>query len=151
MVAGTGVTVAISVAFAGDVIPYVRMTRRSKRVNPRAMAYNTNQLEIKARFKEQLIEKGHRTDAFPIFAAGVPLHAHIIIHRSEALHKRDLDNQVKAILDAAEDIIFANDLWIDRITAERSLAAQDRAELVVLRPVAEREEPKPPKTGVEKR
>jgi Holliday junction resolvase RusA-like endonuclease len=37
------------------------------------------------------------------------------------LHGFDLDNVVKAVADAMQDIVIPNDLWIDEIRASREL------------------------------
>ena len=123
---------AVSVVFSGTIKPYVRMTRRGKFVQPKALAYQASQDELKARFKEQLIEKGYRSENFPIFKNKQPLRAHVNVCVSKDLHTKDLDNQLKAVLDAAQGLLFENDLWIDTITAERSLASEDLVELVLL-------------------
>jgi len=51
---------------------------------------------------------------------------------ARVVRQKRLDNQVKAILDAAQGLVFENDLWIDSISAERRLGSQTRAQVVVL-------------------
>jgi Holliday junction resolvase RusA-like endonuclease len=122
---------AVSVTYSGPFVPYVRMTQRGKFVVPRALEYQGSQAEIKARFKEQLIRKGHRAEDLPIFKNGQPIRALLLVSMSAGLHKQDLDNQTKAILDAAQGLLFENDLWIDAISVERSLGKTDEFELIV--------------------
>lgn len=127
-------TNAVSIIFSGAFQPYTRMTRRGKWVQPDALAYQASQAELAARIKEQLIAKGHRSEDLPVFKNRTPLIAHIIISVTKDLHTKDLDNQIKALLDSAQGLIFQNDLWIDGLTAERSLGGEDLAELVVVAP-----------------
>ncbi len=133
---------AVSILLTEPIHPYVRMTRGGKWmaykrkgdkviINP-AQQYIANQELLKRRIKEQLQEKGHRIEDLPIFKNRQPLRAHITFIVSKDLHRKDLDNLIKAILDAAQGLIFENDLWIDTITAERSLGQEDLAELVLL-------------------
>lgn len=138
----TTIPKAVSVVLSGAVKPYVRMTRRGKWmaykrkgdkliINP-AQQYIANQELLKRSIKEQLVEKGYRTDQLPIFKNKQPLRCHIILIVRKDLHRKDLDNQIKALLDSAQGLIFENDLWIDTITAERSLGQEDLVELVLL-------------------
>lgn len=49
-----------------------------------------------------------------------PLHVYItILTDGPPPHTCDLDNQVKAILDAAKGIMLEDDCWVDRLVAER--------------------------------
>ena len=128
---------AVSVLLTEPIVPYVRMTRRGKwmefdrKGNPsKAQRYIVNQEILKTRIKEQLKLKGHAE--LPIFRNKQPLRCHITLLVHKDLHRKDLDNQIKALLDAAQGLIFENDLWIDTITAERSLSAEDLCELVLV-------------------
>lgn len=123
---------AIGVRLTGYIKPYVRMTRRGKWVSKHAQEYQDSQAALKHQILEQLQEKGYRTDQMPVFPGGRPLRAMLIICTTAGLHKKDLDNQVKALLDAAQGLLFANDLWIDSISAERSLGSEELAELFIV-------------------
>ncbi len=133
---------AVSVVLSGEVVPYVRMTRRGlhrayivkngKPVRNPAQRYLASQDDLKYAIKQQLLAKGHQADALPLFKNGQPIQVMLTVCVSRRLHTKDLDNQVKAILDAAQGLIFENDLWIDRISAERSLGEEDLVELVVV-------------------
>lgn len=140
-------TTAVGVILTGEIKPYVRMTRRGKWVKPDAIAYQASQDALKYQIREQLQEKGHRTDDFPIFKNQQPLRAMLTICVSRNLHAKDLDNQIKAILDAAQGLIFENDLWVDSISAERSLGSENLTELVLVAATSNSK----PQNGVEKR
>ena len=107
---------AYNFTLKGYIVPAVRMTQRSK-WSPRAKRYLTSQTKIGWRLKLQM-----RENDWEMLPESTPLWASIIIHRAGGLHTCDLDNQVKAILDAAQGIVFKNDLWIDDIKAQRMLS-----------------------------
>lgn len=105
-----------SFTLTGHIVPYVRMTRRGKWVNESAKLYLASQEALawqmkQAMSKNELLMLPERT----------PLQVSILITVSKRLHCSDLDNQVKAVLDAAQGVVFKNDLWIDKINARRSL------------------------------
>ena len=100
----------------GYIVPAVRMTQRSK-WSPRAKRYHTSQERIGYQLKHQM-----RDNEWEMLPESTPLQCVIRIHRRSGLHTNDLDNQEKAILDAAQKIVFKNDLWIDKCTKERMLS-----------------------------
>jgi len=99
----------------GKIKPYVRMTQRSKWVRgSQAQEYLASKTAIGMQLKNQ---KRHNGDG--MFPRQTPLAAYITIWEPRGFHNKDLDNQIKAILDSAQGIVFPDDRWIDRITAER--------------------------------
>jgi Holliday junction resolvase RusA-like endonuclease len=100
--------------YLGHVKPYVRMTKNGKWVDPQAQQYIANQTEIKYSLKGQMT--GEIFDKVPICISGA------IFSKSR---KGDLDNIVKAVLDAMQGIVFTNDLWIDRIVFTRKFEKFD--------------------------
>ena len=100
----------------GKLKPYVRMTRRGKWVSPEAQEYLASTFKIVWQFKEQMAMYDYE-----MWPAQTPLAVNIHIEMASALHRSDLDNQVKAILDAAQGIVFLNDCWIDKIVATRGI------------------------------
>lgn len=119
----------------GKPKPYVRMTQRGKWVKPEAQAY----LASKADFAEQMREKMRRRGRGP-FPRRVPLHVDIAFYYANgADHKRDLDNEVKAILDAGNGVVWADDCWIDGINTWRgkSDSGENRVVLTVVAMVRE--------------
>ena len=107
----------------GKFKPYVRMTRRGKFAAPQALEYLASQNALAWQFKEQM--RGE-----PMLQQ-VPLYVRITIGMSCGVHKCDLDNQVKAILDAAQGIVFKNDCWIDMLEASRGLGDNDHTWVTV--------------------
>lgn len=110
----------------GKIKPYVRMTRRSKWVNKEAIAYNSNQVELKARLQAAMSAAGY--DPIP---ARTPFAVHILITMPGRLHCQDLDNQIKAVLDACQHVVFPDDRWMDNITADRVLGDKHQVELFI--------------------
>lgn len=107
-------------SYQGAFQPYTRMTRRGKFADPAAQEYLDSQMRLSLSFKAQMARAGY--DMLP---AQTPLAASVVITRSGRLHTRDLDNEVKAVLDALQHLAFPNDCWIDQITVSRSLGAED--------------------------
>lgn len=109
----------IQIAEEIEIHPYVRMTQRSKWINKYAIAYMNNQ----KLFKETLIYSMNRYIQNPV-PRHTPFQIKIHITQTRALHRCDLDNQIKAILDGCQGILFPNDFWCDSIQATRSQSAQ---------------------------
>ena len=109
------------------VKPYVRMTRRGKYVNPKAQAYLTSKSELSWKIKNILQNPGYE-----MMPARTPLRVTIYLYvPSEPGHRCDLDNQVKAILDACNGIAFPDDRWVDAIEAERRIGVDPRLILYI--------------------
>lgn len=104
----------------GKFKPYVRMTQRGKWVNPQAQEYLSSKAGIGLQLKAQMNRAG-----WEMLPAKTPLTVHILIYHENGFHNRDLDNEIKALLDAAQGIAFHNDCWIDAITARRVEHHQD--------------------------
>ena len=98
----------------GRIKPYVRMTQRSKWRDPQAREYLACKLAVGLQFKTQM-----RDQELAMLPGQTPLQVSIIIWEGGGFHNKDLDNQVKSILDAAQGIVFPDDRWVDRIVAER--------------------------------
>jgi Holliday junction resolvase RusA-like endonuclease len=88
------------------------MTRRGKFVNKEAKESLTSQEAMSWQIKSQR----NGSDMLP---ARTPLRATLIVEQPRGLHKFDLDNLLKATIDAAQGIAFENDLWIDELHAIR--------------------------------
>lgn len=122
------------------MIPYVRMTRYGKYVSPRAQRYLASQAQLKeqmvAKVKE-LASKGQtlysdminaRVDGKDIqveIMVPIPpkepfnLELNFFFHPDKAMHYCDLDNLVKAIMDAGNKVLFTDDRWCDGFVANR--------------------------------
>jgi len=103
----------LTFALSGPFKPYVRMTQRGKWVKPAAQEYLSSKAALALQFRQQM--------AGEMIERGSPLSASIEIEHAQRFNHRDLDNEVKAILDAAQGVVFENDCWIDQITAWRWL------------------------------
>ena len=104
----------------GEIKPYVRMTRRGKWSSPQAQEYLASKAAIQMQLKAQMAGRE------PL--GREPLSVRLWIRVSERLHTKDLDNQIKAILDACNGIVWADDRWVDAIHAQRYLLDLERAE-----------------------
>lgn len=96
----------------GPVVPYVRMTRRGKFVKASAKRYLASQESMQWQFVAEMDRNGWEK-----FPAGQPLHVTIAVRYID--RRSDLDNVVKAILDAANGIVWEDDRWVDSISAWR--------------------------------
>jgi len=102
----------------GEIKPYVRMTRRGKWGSPQAQEYLSSKAAIQMQLRAQIQTRTDTEDHFPVFGRE-PLRVRLWIRVSERLHTKDLDNQIKAVLDACNGIVWADDRWIDDISAVR--------------------------------
>lgn len=93
--------------------PYTRMTQRSKWVNPQAQEYLASKMVLGLQFSQQMA-----LNEWEMLPGQTPLAVDIDIVSRDG-HRCDLDNQVKGLLDAAQNIVFLDDRWIDQITARR--------------------------------
>ena len=108
--------------------PYVRMTQKGKWVKPEAQMYLASKGTLSSKIKEQMNLLGK--DMLP---AGIPLKVVIRLYApTNPGHKCDLDNQVKAILDACNKIAFPDDRWVDQIDAQRYFGDECRLRLIIM-------------------
>jgi Holliday junction resolvase RusA-like endonuclease len=107
----------------GQIVPYVRMTRRGKFVRPRAKRYLASKDRIGWQLKVQMQNCAmlpERTSLRAILSFELP-----------APHRCDIDNQIKAVLDAAQGIVYRDDRWIDAVTAVRCKSERHHTRLWV--------------------
>jgi len=102
------------------------MTQRSKFTDPQAKEYLACKLAVGMQFKHQM--HGHDLEMLP---GQTPLSVTITIWEGGGFHNKDLDNQIKSLLDAAQGIVFPDDRWVDRIIAERRRGEGYAAEVMV--------------------
>ncbi len=91
------------------IVPYVRMTRKGKFVDPRAQRYLASKAEMAYSFKTAM-----GREEFDMIPARTPFEVSITLMHT-AGHKADLDNILKAILDAGNGIIYPDDRWCNEI------------------------------------
>jgi Holliday junction resolvase RusA-like endonuclease len=103
------------------IIPYVRMTRNGKWVDKRAQEYLSNKDWLIRQMKDQ--EVGTLAEKTPLAVS--------ILIETPTPYKGDLDNIVKAILDAAQHVVFRNDCWISEIYARRVKTKHYQAKVII--------------------
>lgn len=105
----------------GRIKPAVRMTRKGKWVDPEALEYLASQQAIAWQFREQCPE---------MLPARTPLVVTIEIETPKPF-TGDIDNQIKAVIDSAQGIVFKNDCWISEIHACRRRAKEYKAKVSI--------------------
>jgi len=95
--------------------PYVRMTKRGKYVDPQALQYLASKDELAFHIKS-----GMRRSGCDMLPKKTPLRVLILVTVPASQgHRADLDNIVKAVLDAGNGIAYPDDRWVDEIKAVR--------------------------------
>ncbi len=108
----------------GRIKPYVRMTQRGKWVKPQAIEYQASKSALQYQLSAQMAQ--HGWDTLP---GQTPLAMHLVLGYRR--HSQDLDNIIKAVADAANGVVYPDDRWIDRITAERIGGPRDDEQTVL--------------------
>ncbi len=98
----------------GKIKPYVRMTQRSKYCDPQAIEYLASQEEVGWVLRMQM-----STNGWDLLPLGGPISVSVVFTFPGAWHNADLDNQIKAVLDAAKGIVWHDDRWIDSLYGAR--------------------------------
>lgn len=101
---------------SGTVKPYVRMTQRGKWCRPEAREYLASKASLAAQMWLAMSRNG-----WTILPRRTPLRCYLMLSNDKVSHRCDLDNIVKAMLDAAQGVVFPNDCWIDSIWASRNI------------------------------
>jgi len=97
---------------SGKFKPYVRMTQRGKFVKPQAIEYLDSKARLGFEFKAQMHKNG-----WEMLPGQTPIRVHGYI--GPAMHNRDLDNEIKAIFDAMQGVVFPDDRWVDEVSFTR--------------------------------
>lgn len=98
-----------------DVMPYVRMTQKGK-WKPQAQKYLASQGQLRLLLQNQM---QHGLQPIP---DKTPFYLRVVFYEPVIRHNRDVDNMVKAVLDAAQGICFVNDMWCDDEHGRRETA-----------------------------
>lgn len=106
----------IKMSLPGVIKPYVRMTQRSQYANPQAREYIASRNRLRDDMRTLMIVNRWQT-----IPRGVPMAVSVVV--GWLRHNQDLDNIVKAVLDAANGVVYEDDCWIDMIIAERATVA----------------------------
>lgn len=102
-----------------ELIPYVRMTRRSMHVNKYAKAYVAQQKELRDGIGQILAGQGLESYDGLYIPNKTPFMLLLQIETLKRIHRCDLDNMVKSSLDLCQGIVFANDSYCDAIISSR--------------------------------
>ena len=98
-----------------EIVPYVRMTQRGKYVKRDAQRYLASQEALALQLKNFMQNNG-----FNMIPKGNPIRVTMTYYApTNPGHGADLDNQLKAILDACKGIVFEDDRWVDSINIQR--------------------------------
>ena len=110
-----------------SIKPYVRMTKRGKWVKPQAKEYLASKSNLQWKIKEAMQEHGYRMmpEKEPLYVSAI-----VLVHTSQG-HRADLDNILKAILDACNGIVYPDDRWIDSIDIDRKIGDNEYLGLLV--------------------
>lgn len=106
------------IQISGPFKPYVRMTQRGKWTSQAAQEYLSSKMAMQLQLKAEMVDR-------PMLPGQTPLRVLITITHAGGFHHRDLDNEVKAILDAMQGIVFPDDRWIDILWVYRRKGDQD--------------------------
>lgn len=111
----------------GEIMPYVRTRRGGYRLDKYAARYKSQEASLK-----WLMQNAMQRSIEPMLPGQTSLEVIINIHK-KPLHHCDLDNLVKALLDAANKVVYPDDAWIDYIRAGRTLAEGDQYAIFEIR------------------
>ena len=99
----------------GKIVPYTRMTQKSKYVNKQAKRYLEWKDDFGWQIKQIMLDNNWEMIPHPI-----PLHLRVIYQiPGSRVTRFDLSNLVKGIEDAIQGIVFENDSAVEQITARR--------------------------------
>ena len=101
----------------GKIQPYTRTTQKQKFVDERYQRYRASQHGIRLQLRAQM-----RREGWEMLPERTPLDVCLWFYPAD--HRCDLDNLVKAVLDAAQGIVFKDDRWVDSICAVRGTGEQ---------------------------
>ena len=116
------------------VVPYVRMTQKSKFVDPSAIRYMDSQKELKL----LMSIANHNREYYQDWLVPEKVQFCLLVtFYVNNLHKCDLDNLVKAVLDAGQGILYKNDSWCDFIWASRHKIDHEPYFNLIIKPLEE--------------
>lgn len=91
--------------YADKIKPYVRMTQKGKWMDPQAREYLASKGQLASAFRFQMLR--YVWDPLPAKTPfAISLH-----YQAPNIFQFDLDNILKAVMDAANGIIFPDDRW----------------------------------------
>lgn len=117
----------IYLSLAGfELQPYVRMTRKSMHVDKYALRYLSNQSDLRSLMQTQLEQSERVIFGEYYIPENTPFQLVMLVNSMNPNHHCDLDNLVKAVLDASSGLIFKDDRYCDLIVARRYFNVYDQ-------------------------
>lgn len=113
--------------YTEKVTPYVRMTQRGKFVKANAQEYLLSKYALALSLKNQMQIK--EINSLP----GQTPFAIVLNYTAPNVYQFDLDNLVKAVLDAAQGVVFPDDRWCQSISASKARGRDYQLNLTVQR------------------
>lgn len=113
---------ALTFCVSGKIKPYVRMTQGDQ-WKDQAQEYFASQAALGWQMREQM-------EGRAMLPGGTPLVLYLHLVETQ-VHNHDLDNTVKAVLDAAKGIAIQDDRWVDKITVSRVRGDTPRASIIL--------------------
>lgn len=104
--------------YEGEIVPYVRMTQRGKFVKPDAQRYLASKDALGWFMRETMVKWGPER-----LQDKTPFKLTMNLCRPDVF-RFDLDNAVKAVLDAAQGIMFADDRYCVIVEAMKASGEQ---------------------------
>ncbi len=102
--------------YTDKIKPYVRMTQKGKWVDPQAREYLASKGQLASALRFQMLR--YVWDPIPAKTPfAISLH-----YQAPNIFQFDLDNVLKAVMDAANGLIFPDDRWcveVRRLTKQR--------------------------------
>jgi crossover junction endodeoxyribonuclease RusA len=114
------------------VVPYTRMTQRGKFVKPDALRYLASQKELKFLMSVANHNKEYYLDYYVPEKCQFSL---VVAFYVNSMHHCDLDNMIKAVLDAGQGILYKDDRYCDAITATREKVEHEPHVRLIISPL----------------
>ena len=110
----------------GEIIPYVRTTRKAASFNERNLRYANSLGGIRVQVNNQMAlrnyEKIPDRTSFIVYA---------LFQSKSRLWTFDVDNKLKAIVDALQGHVFRSDLWLRETWGRKELGTDDMTAIVL--------------------
>lgn len=136
---GWGSRAVIRVTFTAPLraVPFARMTEKQRRLvaatphQDTPLAHIRRYLQFKHDLAAYALQARLCAGNPPIIPKGHDFHLRIAFEHAEPTFKPDLSNCVKAVEDAMQGVLYANDQGVRTITASRQRSS-DRSDRIVI-------------------
>ena len=91
--------------YTDKIKPYVRMTQKGKWNDPQAREYMASKAALAQSLKGEMLLSGYRS-----IPAKVPFKVSLF-YQAPNVYQFDLANVLKAVMDAAQGVVFPDDRW----------------------------------------